>query len=188
MRLPARLSLSRTVVAIAIVASAAVAIFSWTSEAAPVASKPAAQATQLKPAAQLAQVNRTTDLKVDGIFDGQCKCDLADVDALYMSRIAVTVSNNYQQSGGAASTSLLTVTYFDLKLGRQVTQTKNLSALSPHPTNPWVVQETPVVTSPVLIKKSAGIRAEVKPTSPGVTDSNLSNNAMVEHDCKVMVY
>jgi hypothetical protein len=134
-----------------------------------------------------AKIKLSTDLSVDGIFASRCACDLSDVNALYMNGIYVTVSNNYQKSGGAATGGTLKVTYHDLVAGHLKTVTKTVPTLKPYPTNPWTMQEFPVVTTPVLIKKSVGITAEFKSNS-GVGDPKLSNNKKTVKECSVMVY
>ena len=122
------------------------------------------------------------DLKVDVIHAYRCACDLDGVDAFYMSNIMVDLSNG----SGVATTSTLTVTYYDVLAGPQ-TVSKSISSLNPYPTNPWALQRFVVVSHPVLVKKSVGIKAEIKPTSP-TTDSNPANNIKVVKRCDVMVY
>lgn len=139
-------------------------------------------------------ISYKTDLAVDNIYAANCKtnCDLNDVDAFYMNKIIVTVSNG---SGGVEVSAEVKITYYDLGQGRSVTVTKTISSIKPYPTNPWVVDVT-MVDRPVLVKKSTGIRAEVKPIRPfpgtdiigTVTDSNPSNNVKTVHQCDVMIY
>lgn len=129
----------------------------------------------------------TTDLKVDAIHARTCKCDLNDVDAFYMGNIMVNVSNNYMQSGGASTSGTLTVTYYNLSTGGPVTVTKSIPTLNPYPTNPWVLQNFVVVDHPVLVKRSAGIRAEIQPAGI-VGDSNPGNNVMTVRQCSQVVY
>jgi hypothetical protein len=182
------MSLSRKTLVVICMMMAAVLLTSiYVAEAVEI--KPAERMVIAKPSgAMIAAIAGSTDLKVDGIFGPNCKCDISDVDAVYMGRINVTVSNNYQKSGGLATQSELTVTYHDLRSGQLVTVKKQLPVIKPYPTNPWVLQEYQVVTSPVLVKKSVGIKAEIKPTSPGVSDSDNSNNSMTVRKCEVMIY
>lgn len=123
------------------------------------------------------------DLRVDVIHSTSCACDLPGIDAFYMGNILVDVSNG----SGAATAGTLTVTYHDLSVGHMVTVTKPISTLNPYPTNPWCLQMFKVVDTPVLVKKSVGIKAEIKP-SPPVTDSNPANNVKIEKRCAPMVY
>jgi hypothetical protein len=139
-------ALRGALVVVGVAAVAAMVLFGWIHAAAQV--KAPAPATSARVVATPLRPALSTDLKIDGIFGAGCKCDLADVDAVYMGRINVSVSNNYMKSGGATTESVLTVTYFDMKLARQVTVTKNLTALKPYPTNPWAFQEYGVVTTP----------------------------------------
>ena len=131
------------------------------------------------------RVRPKTDLKVDGIWGGGCKCDLRDVGAIYMGKIKVSVSNNYQQSGGVATGGILKVTYYDLTAGQLKTVTKTIPTLKPYPTNPWA-RGIIVVNSPILAKRSVGIKAEFQPSAP-VIDSNPANNIMTVYKCNVLV-
>ncbi|MEJ5228204.1 hypothetical protein [Thermodesulfovibrio sp.] len=141
-------------------------------------------------------LNKKTDLRVDNIYAANCKtnCDLNDVDAFYMDKIIVGISNNYEKSGGAEVAAEIKITYYDLGLGRSVTVTKTSPSIKPHPINPWLVSVT-MVDRPVLVKKSTGIRAEVKiippPLGPRIvtiTDSDPSNNVKTVHQCGVILY
>jgi len=135
------------------------------------------------------QLNLKTDLRVDVIHSSRCaNCDLPGIDAFYMGNILVDVSNHKVGSVGAATESILTVTYFDLMQGQMVTITKNLPKMHPYPTNPWVLQRYPVVNNPVLVKKSVGIKAEIKPKTTAVTDPVPANNIKIVKKCMVMVY
>jgi hypothetical protein len=105
-----------------------------------------------------------------------------------MGNILVDVSNHKVGRVGAATESILTVTYFDLMQGQMVTITRNLPKMNPYPTNPWVLQRYPVVNNPVLVKKSVGIKAEIKPKTTAVTDPVPANNIKIVKKCMVMVY
>lgn len=133
-------------------------------------------------------VNVKTDLSVDVIHANQCKCDLSDVDTFYMSNIMVDVSNHKVGALGVATESVLTVTYFDMGQGRMVTVTKNLTVLHPYPDNPWVFQKYVVVSTPVLVKKSIGITAVIRPKEARITDPVPANNTKTTHQCEVMIY
>jgi len=135
------------------------------------------------------QINFKTDLRVDVIHSSRCpSCDLPGIDAFYMSNILVDVSNHKVSGVGAATESILTVTYFDLMQGKMVTVTKNLPKMHPYPTNPWTLQRYSVVNTPVLAKKSVGIKAEIKPKSTNITDPVPANNIKIVKQCMVMVY
>jgi hypothetical protein len=135
------------------------------------------------------QLNLKTDLRVDVIHSSRCSnCDLPGIDAFYMGNILVDVSNHKVGAVGAAAESILTVTYFDLMQGQMVTVTKNLPKMHPYPTNPWTLQRYVVVNTPVLVKKSVGIKAEIKPKSTNITDPVPANNIKIVKQCMVMVY
>lgn len=135
------------------------------------------------------QLNLKTDLRVDVIHSSRCSnCDLPGIDAFYMGNILVDVSNHKAAGVGAPTESILTVTYFDLMQGQMVTVTKNLPKMHPYPTNPWTLQRYTVVNSPVLVKKSVGIKAEIKPKTTTITDPVPANNIKIVKQCMVMVY
>ena len=130
-----------------------------------------------------------TDLRVDVIHSSRCaNCDLPGIDAFYMGNILVDVSNHKAAGVGAPTESILTVTYFDLMQGQLVTITKNLRKMHPYPTNPWTLQRYTVVNHPVLVKKSVGIKAVIKPKSTNITDPVPANNMKIVKKCMVMVY
>jgi hypothetical protein len=134
------------------------------------------------------QLKFKTDLRVDVIHSSRCKCDLSDVNAFYMANIMVDVSNHKTGGVGAPTESVLTVTYFDMNLGRLVTITKNLPKMHPYPTNPWTLQRYVVVNHPVLVKKSVGITARIKPRPTNVFDPVSTNNVKTVRKCSPMIY
>lgn len=135
------------------------------------------------------QLRLKTDLRVDVIHSSRCQnCDMPGIDAFYMANILVDVSNHKVGGVGAPTESILTVTYYDLMQGKMVTVTKNLPKLHPYPTNPWTLQRYTVVNHPVLVKKSIGIKAVIKPKSTKITDPVPGNNVKIVKKCMVMVY
>jgi hypothetical protein len=100
----------------------------------------------------------------------------------------VDVSNHKVAGVGVPTESILTVTYFDLMQGQMVTVTKNLPKMHPYPTNPWTLQRYTVVNHPVLVKKSVGIKAVIKPKSNSINDPVPANNLKIVKKCMVMVY
>ncbi len=129
-----------------------------------------------------------TDLRVDVIHSSRCKCDLGDVNAFYMANIMVDVSNHKKGNVGTAAASVLTVKYFDMNRGRLVTITKNLAVMNPYPKNPWTFQRVVVMNRPVLVKRSVGITATIRPKSKNVADPVPANNKKVVRKCSPMVY
>ncbi len=129
------------------------------------------------------------DLSVNAIHAKQCKCDISDVDALYMGDIRVDVAKRDISTPAAARTQAgvvvgyLKVTYHDLAAGRPVTH--NLMVQ-----NENMGKTVRVVDRPVLVKKSVGIKAELRLNSPGYagTDPVPSNNVMIKTDCQVLIY
>lgn len=137
---------------------------------------------------QKLQLLLKTDLRVDVIHASRCGCELNGVNAFYMANIMVDVSNHKTGGVGVATESVLTVTYFDLMQGRMVTVTKNLPKMHPYPTNPWTLQRYVVVNHPVLVKKSVGIKAVIKPKATNIKDPVPANNIKIIKKCQVMVY
>lgn len=118
---------------------------------------------------------RVVDLGIGQISSVRaCKCDLDDVDALYMGGIEVEVINHGPR-GRAGGT--LRVRFHNLSTGRSQTITRQVPVLDSH-RNTRVV----VVENPVLVKKSVGITAEII-LPRGVRDSNLANNVKTIHSC-----
>lgn len=129
-----------------------------------------------------------TDLRIDVVHSSRCACALPGVDAFYMANIMVDVSNHKTSGVGAATESILTVTFWDLMQNKSVTITKNLPKLHPYSTNPWTLQRYVVVNSPVLVKKSVGIKAVIKPKTLLVFDPVPANNIKIVKKCQIMVY
>lgn len=127
------------------------------------------------------------DLSINAIYASQCKCDLTDVDALYMGDITVDVGKrdistpDRIRSEPSAVVGTLRVTYHNLLAGRVETQT--LMIQNSH------IGLVRVIRTPVLIKKSAGIRAEIQLNSPGYAniDPNPGNNVMIKKACEIML-
>lgn len=118
-----------------------------------------------------------TDLRVEGIYASHCKCDLSDVDALYMNEIIVYIGNYPPGGTGGVDPAQVTlrVTYHDLLTGRLETVTKNVSL--------GLGKSTPVgvVSRPVLVKKSTGVRAEV--SEAFAVDPRPANNVKTVREC-----
>jgi len=95
-----------------------------------------------------------------------CPCDL-DMDVFYVDeRIAVKLWNESTLSPNVK----LTVKYYDIRKKRVSTIIKNVSFSGRG------AKKIPVVDSPILIKKSYGVKATVEVTSTNMVDSDLSNN------------
>jgi hypothetical protein len=120
------------------------------------------------------QIMLTSDLAVRNIFAQSCKCDLGDVDALYLNTIKVRVDN--AAPSNAATEGTLVVTYHDLRTGSPVTVTRPIPRLEIGRS-----VEIVAVSGPVLAKKSVGIKAEVRATT--TTDRFAGNNILIERTC-----
>jgi hypothetical protein len=120
------------------------------------------------------QIVVASDLVVRNIYAQSCKCDLSDVDALYMNKIKVRIGNNYP--GNVATEGTLIVTYHDLRTGSPVTVTRPIPRLEIGRSI-----EIVAVHGPVLVRKSLGIKAEVQATT--VSDQTPGNNVLIERTC-----
>ena len=120
------------------------------------------------------EIIKKSDLSSRNIIAQSCKCDLKDVDALYMNKIKVRVGNNYP--GNRATAGTLKVTYHDLRSGMLKTVTKPIPSVKIG-TSVYVT----AVNGPVLVKRSVGIKAEVIATT--VPDTNSANNVVTERNC-----
>ncbi len=134
----------------------------------------------VKPATQ-------ADLSVTAIHASRCKSDLSDVDAFYMGDINVNVAKRDISTPASARTEpsvvvgTLKVTYHDLLAGRVVTQ--NLMIANSN------IGSVAVVRTPVLVKKSVGIKAEflLNPLY-ATTDPNTANNVLIKNECQVLIH
>ena len=127
-----------------------------------------------------------TDLKVVGIFGGDCPCKITNVDAFYSKYIEVRILNNYQKQGGAPTDAIIKITYFDLVDGKEKIIKKNMPTLNPYPKKPWEFKEI-LISHPVLAKKSTGITVEVLPASKEIRDPNWDNNIKTINQCESYV-
>jgi hypothetical protein len=135
-------------------------------------------------ATAVAQPKRSADLKVDNIYAGNCACDLAGVDALYMRDISVHFSGTIKfltTPGDVVAT--LKLTYFDLMLGRSETRTVMIQAGHLARGSGQAL----MVSGPVLIKKSIGVTAEIMPAGLVEVDPNLTNNKKKVTECSVFL-
>jgi hypothetical protein len=132
------------------------------------------------------------DLSINAIWASDCKCDLSDVDALYMGGITVDFGKRDISTPAVARTEpsrvvgTISVTYHDLLAGRPVTQTKMIQNFS----FTGGAGSIRVVSRPVLIKKSVGVKAEIELNSPGYAqiDPNAANNTMTKKECEIMLH
>ena len=130
-----------------------------------------------------AQPKAQADLGVEGIYAYSCACDLPGVDALYMNKITVEVSAKIKtRLDDSEVIGTLKVTYHDLMTGRLETRTAMLQANLFRGRSSNVVE---MVSNALLIKKSVGVRAEVKPAGAVSGDPNPANNIKKENVCRV---
>ncbi len=86
---------------------------------------------------------------------GACNGELARVDAMYYTNLAVGIRDLQPYDHNVKMNATVKVTYFDLTAGRRVTKTANFTL---HKGGGEIVT---VVNHPLLLKKSAGVTAEV---------------------------
>lgn len=131
---------------------------------------------------------RTQGFQVDQ-HCGVCDTNLARVDAVYLPSLGAGIEeiqpydpNDHWNQVHAQ----LKLTYYDLALGRRITKTVPVSIRR----GKYAI--VPVINHPVLIKRSAGITAEVSVAPPlaamphapfpiGFRDTNTANNRMTIH-------
>ncbi|WPD23285.1 MAG: hypothetical protein SD837_01730 [Candidatus Electrothrix scaldis] len=119
-----------------------------------------------------------TDLRVNGIY-GVCACDLPEVDALYMGEIDVWFSiDPYVKNG------VLKVTYYDLMKQKEITVIKDVAEL---PSTNSSNYPRRIVDTPVLVKRTKGIRVEITPKNNNIIDQDYSNNVKVVHSCETYI-
>lgn len=129
-----------------------------------------------------------TDLRVDKIFCGfYCcpseECDLKGVNAFYMEKIKVHVTNYPCSDGKHINVeSVLKVTYYDLLKHKEVEIIKTLPKMPNDGDEYWYLNVL-IVDIPVLIKKSKGIRAEITPKNVNIIDGDSSNNVKIIKEC-----
>ena len=118
----------------------------------------------------------STDLYISKIYGTgtSCPCpELAAAGALFMNGIAVIVANG----GAMAAGGTLKLTFFDLSAGSTQTRSVNVPPIAPN-----AISDVLVISTPTLIKKSSGIKAEINVTGWAV-DVNLANNVMTVNTC-----
>lgn len=128
--------------------------------------QPFAQGTIPKPRVDLAIVNIYST--------GNCPCqELEKVNALFVNGISVTIANRGSMTAGG----MLELTFFDLSSNSLQTRTVAVTPIG-------LSQERDVVvfSTPKLIKRSSGIKAEIK-VAPPITDANLTDNVMTVNKC-----
>ncbi|NDY42412.1 hypothetical protein G3N55_06095 [Dissulfurirhabdus thermomarina] len=103
-----------------------------------------------------------------------CPCQPAGVDAMLLPNLEVVVTS---QTPGIQAAGTITVTYFDLMQGRSVTRSIPFSGLAQASRKTFSISNTPL-----LVRKSAGIRAEIRPAPP-VQEKNPADNVRIIHQC-----
>jgi hypothetical protein len=131
---------------------------------------------------------RQTDLRMDVIHSSRCICDLPGLDAFYMSNIMVDFSNHKIGKMGANTKAIIDVIYYDRILGKKIVVRRKVDLIRPYPTNPWTYQRFVMVSKPVLVKKSFGIKATIMIDTPNIKDPKPANNSKKIYKCQVMVY
>jgi hypothetical protein len=118
---------------------------------------------------------KSTDLELRAIYSKQCECEnLPGVNAFYMGDLQVTYCNN----GSIPVSPIVEVAYYGLILGKEVALAKEFPTLSPNECHSEVIVE-----NPILVKKSTGIRAKIKPKLTSILDVNKTDNEKEVHKC-----
>jgi hypothetical protein len=132
------------------------------------------------------------DLAVIGIYAFSCKCDLPEFDMFFMNRVEVGMSKTDISTPAAAMrepsvvVGILTVTYYNPITRRDESQRVMLQN---HHFGAGGIARIEVIRSPILVRKSTGIRAEIQLNSPGYAqmDPNAANNVMTVKKCEVFL-
>jgi hypothetical protein len=128
------------------------------------------------------------DLSVTGIYANSCKCDLADVNAVYLGGITVRFARanvSLAPTEPSAVVGTLAVSWQDAAGTAQnrtvMLQNSNFS--------PAGAGEVRVVTDPILARKSVGVTAELR-LNPAyaATDPNPANNMKRTDRCEVYLH
>jgi len=128
---------------------------------------------------------KLVDLAVVEIYAFSCACDLPGIDALYFNKISVELTAQIKFPVDDSSViGILKVSYFDLLSGRTENREVMLQANLFRGRASALVD---VVTTPLLVKKSVGITAEVKVAGAATGDPNLANNKKKVNVCKVRI-
>lgn len=148
----------------------------------------------VKPVTPAVSVPTRADLSIHGIYANSCApcvSELGRVNAIYMNNITVGVDKKDISTPAAARTEpstvvgTLRVTYYDFNLGRLETKSYMLQNSHFGASNSASIT---ITTTPVLVKRSDGIRAEIQ-LNPGYAaiDPNAANNVMIKKDCAVLL-
>ena len=116
------------------------------------------------------------DLAMVNIYSTGTNClcqELEKVNALFVNGISVTIANRGTMTAGGT----LELTFFDLSANSLQTRTVAVTPIG-------LSQERDVVvfSTPTLIKRSSGIKAEIK-VAPTLADANLTDNVMTVNKC-----
>lgn len=111
-----------------------------------------------------------------------CRCDLKDLDVLFLDGIIVGLTNLSYQHGNTYE-GTVEVTYYDILQRRNVTKSATIG-LNPDGRGR---EHVTVVRIPVLAKKSTGITATLKTKGLDI-DPNIADNSKTVHECREMLY
>ena len=119
---------------------------------------------------------KSTDPAVSSITANACKCDLRDVNALYMKGVKAKMFNHQQ----ANATVDLKLSWHSLVTGTTKTVfRRNVSVPGRRHTT---VQ---IHSGPILAKRNVGVTVEIVSSTP--SDSVTTNNKQTVHDCATYI-
>jgi hypothetical protein len=127
---------------------------------------------------------KRADLEINSIEAWPCACeaDAATVDALILKgNIVLRVHNK----GPYATDAQISVKVFNYRSGNELGYAKAIH-LNNNQYGSYVLA-TITPTSPLLIKKSYGFKAEIKVTTPGISDLVTSNNTKTLNVCQYII-
>ena len=128
------------------------------------------------------QVN-TADIEIWGAILPQCVCkkvcDIMDAIAITF-KPSIAIHNN----GPATTEVTITATVFNYLSNSEVTYTDKIEIKAKQSTNYYMEVMAASPSSPVVVKKSYGVKIKVVPSTPGITDPKLSNNTKTLKSCQ----
>lgn len=147
--------------------------------------------------AEVQKITPKADLSVVNILAGMCPAPLTGLDAIHLNGIVVDVHlkdifvPDALKNEPSTVVGYLIVTYFDLMQAREITHNLILERgkFIWVPSQSLTHARISVLSGPLLVKKSIGIKAIVKLNIPGYAnvDPDEGNNELTVHECHVLL-
>lgn len=119
---------------------------------------------------------KKVDFAVESIYSEKCACELQGVDAFYVNKIILRISNR----SGMTEDAEIVIAYFDYYNYRNRSIVKRAIALKPGET-----RAITMMRMPAIIQKSVGVTGIISPVYPTfVEDINKQNDRITIHECR----